>query len=36
MIDSDYDCIGIGVTVDNGKATCFMFAGNPNGHNPYE
>ena len=36
MIDSDYDCIGIGVAMDNGKVTCFMFAGNPNGHNPYE
>ena len=36
MIAERYDCIGIGVTVDNGKATCFMCAGNPNGHNPYE
>lgn len=36
MIAERFDCIGVGVTVENGKATCFMFVGNPNGHNPYE
>lgn len=36
MIDPRGDCIGVGITVDNGKATCFMFVGDPNSHNPYE
>ena len=36
MIAEWYDCIGVGVTVVNGKAFCYMFVGNPNGHNPYE
>lgn len=36
LTGKDYDCIGVGVTVENRKVTCFMFVGNPNGHNPYE
>lgn len=36
MIDPRGDCIGVGITVDNGKATCFMFVGDPDSHNPYE
>ena len=36
MIDPRCDCIGVGVTITNGRACCYMFAGDPNGHNPYE
>lgn len=36
MVAQRYDCIGVGVTVKNGQAFCYMFVGNPNGHNPYE
>lgn len=36
MIDPRGTCIGVGIAIDNGKAVCFMFVGDPNSHNPYE
>ena len=35
MIDTDYDAIGVGVTIDSGRAFCYMFVGNPTAYNPY-
>ena len=35
MIDPSYDSIGVGVTIDNGRAFCYMFVGDPNAYNPY-
>lgn len=35
MIDPNCDTIGVGVTIDNGRAFCYMFVGNPTAHNPY-
>ena len=35
MIDPNCDTVGVGVTVDNGRAFCHMFVGNPTAHNPY-
>lgn len=35
MIDSNGDAVGIGVTIDNGRAFCYMFVGNPTTCNPY-
>lgn len=35
MIDPNCDTIGVGVTVDNGRAFCYMFVGNQTAHNPY-
>lgn len=35
MIDPNCDTIGVGVTIDNGRAFCYMFVGNPTVHNPY-
>lgn len=35
MIDPRCDTIGVGVTIQNGIAYCYMFAGNPNSHHPY-
>ena len=35
MIAADCNTIGVGVTVDNGRAFCYMFAGNPTANNPY-
>lgn len=35
MIDPNCDTVGVGVTVDNGRAFCYMFVGNPTAHNPY-
>ena len=35
MIGADYDSLGVGVTIDNGRAFCYMMVGNPNAHNPY-
>ena len=35
MIDSNCDTVGVGVTIDNGRAFCYMFVGNPTAHNPY-
>jgi uncharacterized protein YkwD len=35
MVDADYEEIGIGVTIDNGRSFCYMFAGAPGTYNPY-
>ena len=35
MTDPNCDALGVGVTVDNGRAFCYMFVGNPTAHNPY-
>ena len=35
IIDPNCDTIGVGVTVDNGRAFCYMFVGNQTAHNPY-
>ena len=36
MIDPNCDTVGVGVTIDNGRAFCYMFVGNPTAYNPYE
>ena len=36
MTADRYDTIGVGVTIKDGRACCYLFAGNPNGHHPYE
>lgn len=35
MIDPNGDAVGVGVTIANGKAFCYMFAWDPTAHNPY-
>ena len=35
MIDPNCDTVGVGVTIDSGRAFCYMFVGNPTAHNPY-
>ena len=35
MIDPNCNAIGVGVTIDNGRAFCYMFVGNPTTCNPY-
>lgn len=35
MIDPNCDTVGVGVTIDHGRAFCYMFVGNPAAHNPY-
>lgn len=35
LMDPDADTVGVGVTVDNGRAFCYMFVGKPNTINPY-
>ena len=35
MIDTNCDTVGVGVTIENGRAFCYMCAGNPTAHNPY-
>ena len=35
MIDPNCDTVGVGVTIDHGRAFCYMFVGNPTTHNPY-
>ena len=35
IIDPNCDTVGVGVTIDHGKAFCYMFVGNPTAHNPY-
>ena len=35
MIDPNCDTVGVGVSIDNGRAFCYMFVGNPTVHNPY-
>lgn len=36
MLDASCDCVGVGVANDGVKVYCYMFAGDPNSHNPYE
>lgn len=36
MVDARGDSLGVGVTLDNGVAYCYMFVGMPGTHNPYE
>lgn len=36
MLDPRADTLGVGVTLDNGRAFCYMFVGRPYAHNPYE
>ena len=35
MIDPNGDAVGVGVTIDSGRAFCYMFVGNPTANNPY-
>ena len=35
MVDPNCDTVGVGVTVDNSRAFCYIFVGNPTAHNPY-
>ena len=35
MTDPDCDTVGVGITVSNGRAFCYMFVGKPGTHNPY-
>ena len=35
MIDPNGDAVGVGVTIANGRAFCYMFVGNPTAYNPY-
>ena len=35
MIDPNCDAVGVGVTIDSGRAYCYIFVGNPTAHNPY-
>ena len=35
MIDPNCDTIGVGATLDSGRAFCYMFVGNPTAYNPY-
>ena len=35
MVDADYEEVGVGVTIDNGRIFCYMFAGAPGTYNPY-
>ena len=35
MIDPDSDTVGVGITVSNGRAFCYMFVGKPGTYNPY-
>ncbi len=36
MVNSRCDTIGVGVTIRGEEAFCYMFAGDPNSHHPYE
>ena len=35
MIDPNCDTVGVGLTIANGRAFCYLFVGNPAAHNPY-
>ena len=35
MIDPNCDAVGVGITIANGSAFCYMFVGNPTAYNPY-
>ncbi len=36
LLDAKCDTLGVGVTIKNGQACCYMFVGDPNSHHPYE
>lgn len=36
MLDGRCDTLGVGVTIENGQACCYMFLGDPNGQHPYQ
>lgn len=36
MVAPYYDSIGVGITIADGWAYCYMFVGDPNSHNAYE
>lgn len=36
MVASYYDSIGVGITIVDGWAYCYIFVGDPNSHNAYE
>ena len=35
MIDPNFDTVGVGITIANGRAFCYMFVGNPTAYNSY-
>ena len=35
MIDPNCSAVGVGITIANGRAFCYMFVGNPTAYNPY-
>ena len=35
MIDPNCGAVGVGVTIANGKAFCYMLVGNPTAYNPH-
>lgn len=35
MVDTSYEEVGVGITIDNGRVFCYMIAGDPNAYNPY-
>ena len=35
IINADCDTLGVGITIDNSRAFCYMMVGNPNAYNPY-
>ena len=35
IIDADCDTLGVGITIDNSRAFCYMMVGHPNAYNPY-
>lgn len=36
MLDTRCDTLGVGVTIKDGQACCYMFMGDPNGQHPYQ
>lgn len=36
LLMDEASCVGTGVTIDGGRAYCYMVVGDPTGHNPYE
>ena len=35
MVNAACDTLGVGVTIDNSRAFCYMMVGHPNAYNPY-
>ena len=35
IINADCDTLGVGITIDNSRAFCYMMVGHPNSYNPY-